>query len=189
MILLRALVRVVSVLLLVVLALLGLAVAIAAVNPAGVAGSAGLPEFRDTVGGWFDDLEASGPIAVASALTGLATLFLGLLLLVGLLVPRRERLVQLDTSEQGALSARRRPLSQMAVHLAEQARGVTHARTKVRPGRRGGGRLLVRADRPRTAAADPTRDAVVEQLTALTEPFKLKARVHVRQGERGRRVQ
>lgn len=189
MILARALVRVVSVLLLVVLALLGLAVAIAAIDPAGAAGSAELPAFRDTVGGWFDALEGPGPTAVASALAGLAAVVLGLALLAGLLVPRRERLVQLDKTSQGTLSARRRPLSQMAVHLAEQTRGVTHARTKVRPGRRSGGRLNVRADRPRTAATDATKDAVVEQLRALTDPFKLKARVQVRLGERGKRVQ
>ena len=189
MILARALVRVVSFLLLLTLAVLGLAVAVAAVDPSGVTGLLGLPQLRDAVGGWFSDLAGGGPIALASALVGAGAVLLGLVLLAGLLIPRRERLVRLASGASGTLSARRRPLAQIAGHLAEQVRGVTSSRTKVRSRRRGGGRLKVRVDRPRTAPPAATKQAVVDQLENLTGPFKLKARVRTRLAERGTRVQ
>ena len=189
MILARALVRLVAILLLVVLALLGLAAVATAVDPAAVTGLIGLPPLRDSVGGWFDDLSADGPVARVSALAGVAAVLLGLLLLAGLLVPRRERLVRLTSTDHGTLDARRRPLAQMAGHLAEQVRGVTGTRTKVKVRRRGGGRLRVRADRPRDAPATATKQAVTEQLGTLTGPFKLKPSVQMRLGDRGRRVQ
>lgn len=189
MILARALARLTSFLLLVVLALLGLAVAATAVDPSGVTRVIGLPSLRDSVGRWFGAMAADGPVALASALAGVGAVVLGLVLLAGLLVPRRERLVRLATTGHGPLDARRRALAQMAGHLAEQARGVTHSRTKVKPRRRGGGRLRVRADRARTADGAATRQAVTEQLESLTGPFKLKARVQTRVGGRGKRVQ
>jgi len=188
-ILARALVRLVSVLLLLALAGLGLAVAIAAIDPSGVTDFIGLPQLRDAVGGWFGDLATGGPIALASALGGAGAVLLGLVLLAGLLVPRRERLVRLASGPSGTLSARRGPLAQMAGHLAEQVRGVTSARTKVKSRRRGGGRLNVRVDRPRTAPPKATKQAVADQLESLTGPFKLKASVQTRLGERGSRVQ
>lgn len=189
MVLARLLARVVSFLLLVALALIGLAVAVSAIDPSAVTGRIGLHDLRDSVGGWFDDLEASGPVAVASALGGGAAILLGLVLLVGLLVPRRERLVRLDTTSHGTLSARRRPLAQVATHLVEQTRGVAQARVKVRPRRRTGGRLRVRAERPRPAPASETKAAISSQLEDLTGPFKLKASVQTRVGDRGSRVQ
>jgi len=189
MVVLRLLVRLVSFLLLIVLALIGLGVAVAAVDPAGVTGWIGLPALRDSVGGWFDDLEASGPVALASALGGGAAMLLGLVLLAGLLIPRRERLVRLDTTSHGTLSARRRPLAQVATHLVEQTRGVAQARVKVKPRRRSGGRLRVRAERPRPAPASETKAAITSQLEDLTGPFKLKASVQTRVGDRGSRVQ
>lgn len=189
MILARALVRIVSLLLLLTLAVLGLAVAVAAVDPSGVTGLLGLPQLRDAVGGWFSDLAGGGPIALASALGGAGAVLLGLVLLAGLLIPRRERLVRLASSSTGTLSARRGTLAQIAGHLAEQVRGVTSARTKVKSRRRGGGRLNVRVDRPRSAPPAATKQAVVEQLESLTEPFKLKASVQTRLGERGSRAQ
>ena len=189
MILARALVRLVSFLLLVTLALLGLAVAVAAVDPGGVTDLFDLPQLPDAVGGWFRDLAASGPIALASLLGGAGAVLLGLVLLAGLLIPRRERLVRLASSSSGTLSARRGTLAQIAGHLAEQVRGVTSTRTKVKSRRRGGGRLKVRVDRPRTAPPGATKQAVVEQLESLTGPFKLKARVQTRLGEPGSRVQ
>lgn len=189
MIVARALVRLVALLLLVALALLGLAAVAAAIDPAGVTGLIGLPPLRDSAGGWFDDLAADGPVARLSALAGAGAVLLGLLLLAGLLVPRRERLVRLAGTDHGALDARRRPLAQMAGHLAEQVRGVSGTRTKVKVRRRGGGRLRVRADRPRNAPAAATKQAVTAQLESLTGPFKLKASVQTRLGDRGKRVQ
>lgn len=189
MILARGLVRLLAFVLLIVLALLGLAAAALAVAPTGAAKLFGLPQLRDSVGSWFDALAADGPIALASALAGAGAVLLGLVLLAGLLVPRRERLVHLDSTGHGRLSARRRALGQIAGHLTEQVRGVSGSRTKVKPRRRGGGRLTVRADRPRTTSGAEIESAVKSQLESLTGPFKLKARVQTRLGERGSRVQ
>lgn len=185
----RTLARLVSFLLLLVLAAVGLAVAALAIDPSGVSKLIALPRLRDVVGGWFDDLAADGPVALASALAGAASVVLGLILLAGLLAPRRERLVRLRATEHGRLDARRRPLAQMAGHLAEQVRGVSGTHAKVKVGRRGGGRLRLRADRPRTAEPAATKKAVVAELGELTGPFKLKAKVRTRLGERRNRVQ
>lgn len=189
MILARGLVRVVAPLLLAVLALVGLAVAAAAIDPGRAADLANLPQLRDTVGGWYDDLGADGPVAAASALGGAAAVVLGLLLLAGLLVPRRERLARMAATEHGTLSARRRPLGQIASRLAEQAPGVTRVRAKVKPGRRHGGSLQVRADRTATVDPGQAKQALTSRLADLAGPFGLKPRVQTRLGERGRRVQ
>lgn len=190
----RALVRVVTFLLLVVLAVAGLVLAVFCIGTGTTGPSLGgladllqLSALRDTIGGWLDQLAASGPVAAVAALCGLGAILLGLLLLAGLLVPRRERLVTLASTEHGTVAARRRPLAQAATALVEQVRGVTGARVRVRPRRRAGGRLAVRASQSRPADADQLRGAVREQLTGLTDPFKLKARVDV--ARHGSRVQ
>jgi hypothetical protein len=146
-----------------------------------------LSSFRNTVGEWLTDLEASGSVAVVAGLCGLGAMLLGLLLLAGLLVPRRERLVRLSQDEQGTLAARRRPLAQVATALVEQVRGVSEARVRVRPRRRAGGRLAVRASRTRPTESGEVRGAVQEQLAGLTQSFKLSARVDV--PRRGARVE
>lgn len=190
----RALVRLVSFLLLVLLALAGLLVAVFCIGTGSTGPSLGgladllqLSSLRDTVGAWLDQLEASGPVAVVAALSGLGATLLGLLLVAGVLVPRRERLVTLATGEHGTLAARRRPLAQAATTLVEQVRGVTEARVRVRPRRRAGGRLAVRASRSRPADPGQLRDAIRERLGSLTDPFKLSTRVEVRR--RGARVE
>lgn len=190
----RALVRLVSFLLLVILAVAGIVLAVFCIGTGtsgpslgGLAALIDLSTLRDTVGGWLEQLEASGPVAVVAALCGLGAILLGLLLLAGILVPRRERLVTLTSGENGTLAARRRPLAQAATALVEQVRGVTEARVRVRPRRRSGGRLAVRASRGRPADPDEVRSAVREQLGGLTGPFELKARVDV--PRRGARVQ
>jgi hypothetical protein len=58
---------------------------------------------------------------------------------------------------------------------------------RVRPRRRGGGRLAVRASRTRRVDAEQLQGAVGEQLSGLTDPFKLTARVDV--PRRGAKVQ
>jgi hypothetical protein len=190
----RALVRLVSFLLLVLLALAGLLVAVFCIGTGSTGPSLGgladllqLSSLRDTVGAWLDQLEASGPVAVVAALSGLGATLLGLLLVAGVLVPRRDRLVTLATGEHGTLAARRRPLAQAATTLVEQVRGVTEARVRVRPRRRAGGRLAVRASRSRPADPRQLRDAIRERLGSLTDPFKLSTRVDVRR--RGARVE
>jgi hypothetical protein len=107
--------------------------------------------------------------------------------LVGLLVPRRERLVALPSDGEGTLAARRRPLAQAAQALTEQVRGVTEVRARVRPRRRAGGRLRLRASRTPSTDSGQLRSAIADQLRQLTDPFQLKARVEV--ARRGARVE
>lgn len=190
----RALVRVISVVLLIILAVVGIALAIFCIGTGtsgpslgGLANLLQLSALRDTVGTWLGQLEAPGPVALIAAVCGLGAVLLGLLLLAGLLVPRRERLVTLARGEHGTLAARRRPLAQAATALVEQVRGVTEARVRVRPRRRAGGRLAVRASRTRRVDARQLKEAVREELGGLTNPFKLKARVDV--PRRGPKVQ
>jgi hypothetical protein len=182
----RVLVRVTSFLLLVILAVAGLALAIfcigtgnTGVSLGGLASTLHLESLRSTVGSWLDQLQAGGPVAGVAALAGIGMLLLGVLLLAGLLVPRRERLIALASERQGTLAARRRPLAQITQTLAEQVRGVTDARTRVRPRRRAGGRVRVRASRPRPADPVEVRTAVIDQLRELTDPFDLEAHVDV----------
>ncbi len=190
----RALVRLISFLLLVILAVAGIVVAVFCIGTGTTGPSLGklasilhLASVRNTVGPWLGQLEASGSVAVIAGLCGLGAILLGLFLLTGLLVPRRERLVTLVSDREGTVAARRRPLGQAVQTLVEQVRGVTEARARVRPRRRTGGRLRVRASRTRTADPAQVRDAVDEQLRELTDPFALRARVEV--ARHGARVQ
>jgi hypothetical protein len=197
MILLRAIARVITFALLVVLAICGLAIAIFAIgwsrtgdfNLPGLAQLVHLGGLRDQVGELLRDLEAPGPVAGIAALCGVAAVALGLLLLVGALGRRRERLVILQTSDDGTLAARRRVLARVATALAEQPRGVTATKVKVSPGRRGGGRLAVRTDYSRTQQPQEVSQRTQLALAPLTEPFGLRVRVSPRLGERGRRVE
>jgi hypothetical protein len=190
----RTLARVVGLLVCVVLSLGGLVVAVFCIGTGthgpslgGLARLLSMPSVRDTVGSWLARVEAPGSVAVIAGLCGLGAIALGLLLIAGVLVPRRERLVQLAENDRGKLAARRRPLAQVATALIESVRGVSEARVRVRPLRGKGGRLSVRASRTAHADADEVRRAVGEQLDSLTAPFKLKARVDV--PRRGARVE
>lgn len=190
----RALVRLFGFLLLVVCAIAGIVLAAFCIgtgttgpSPGGLANLLGLAAVRDEVGLWLERMEAPGPVAVIAAVSGLGAMLLGILLLLGLLVPRKERLVTLASSEAGEIGARRRPLGQAATALVEQVRGVTEARVRVRPRRRGGGRMKVRASRVRPIDAKQVEGAVTEQLDGLAGPFGLKTRIDV--PRRGARVE
>jgi hypothetical protein len=190
----RALVRLVSFLLLVILAAAGIAVAVFCIDAGTKGPSLGrlaallhLASLRDTVGHWLGQLEAGGPVAVLAALCGLGAVLVGLLLLAGLLVPRGERLITMTSDGHGDLAARRRPLAQIAQALAEQAKGVTDVRAKARPRRRTGGRLRMQISRVRPADPGRVSREVSDRLGELTEPFKLKARIDVTR--RGARVE
>ena len=196
MILLRALLRLVTFVLLVVLAVAGLAAAVFSIQ-GGTGGLslpklaeyAQLPAVRDRTGDLLSAVEASGGVARYSLLAGALAVLLGLLLLVAALVPRRERLVELERGDDGTLNARRRPLAQAARALVEPARGVTEAKVRARARRRGGGTLRVRALRTRPAQDAAIRASIAERLQPLTQPFKLKTTVRVREAHRGARVQ
>lgn len=190
----RLLARVVGFVVLVALATAGILLAVFCIGTGthglslgGLARLLSLSSVRGTVGHWLHQMQASGSVAVIAGACGLGAIVVGLLLIAGVLVPRRERLVELSADEGGRLAARRRPLAQIATALVEQVRGVTEVRVRVRPFRLTGGRLKVRASRTRRADVGEVRGAVGKQLESLTEPFRLKARVDV--PRRGARVE
>ncbi len=201
---LRAVARLTAFLLLVALAALGLATAVfslqgdsRALSLPTLARHLRLPDLRRIVGDYLSSLEHSGPTAWISVGAGAAAVALGLLLLAGVLAPRRERSVVLEDGDgdgDGAgahLAARRRPLAQIASTLAEQERGVTATRTKLRVSRWGsGGRLRVTAFHPRNRTGAEVSNRVSAAIAPLAEAFRLRTRVRSRVGERGsKRVQ
>lgn len=188
--LLRALGRLLTFLFLLALALAGLGLLIAALSggDAGLTRPLGLPAARDSVGSFLQGLEG-GEKQVAAVLGGLAAMLLGLLLLFGLLAPRRERLVRVAKSAEGTISARRRPVTRIATTLVGRAQGVTAARAKVKPSRRGaGGRLDITAEHPRTSPPAEVGRAATQALEPLAG-LGLQPRVRARVGGKGNRVQ
>lgn len=194
--LLRALARLVTFLLLVALAAIGLAVAIFSLGGSGdlsipgLANLAGLPGLEDEAGRLLGSVEADGAIVLGSGLAGLGAVAVGVLLLLGALAPARERMLVLEKHDEGIVAARRRALAQVASALVEQARGMTASKVRLRPSRRErGGKLSIRA--VHSAGADPSqieRDATAS-LDPLTKAFELKTRVRPRLGGSGQRVQ
>ena len=183
--LLRALVRLLGFLLLIALALVGLGFALATL----LGDELGVQLDGSAVSRWFERLEGDGT-QILEAVIGGGMVLLGLLLLIGALAPRRERRAVLEQGELGTLDARRRPLAQMFTVIAERTRGVTHAKAKLRLGRRPRhGRLVLRAERPRTTESAAVRESVRSAVGELAAAFGLKTRVQVPLGRRGRRVQ
>lgn len=190
--LVRLLARVIGLLVLLALAAAGILLAVFCIGTGthgpslgGLARLFSLNVVRDNVGHWLHRLAAPGSVAVIAGLCGLGAMAVGLLLIAGILVPRRERLVELASGKEGRLAARRRALALVATSLVEQVRGVTEARVRVRPFRWTGGRLKVRASRSRDADSGAVRGAVRDQLESLTQPFRLRVRVDVqRRGAR-----
>lgn len=195
MVLLRALARLVTFLLLVALAAGGLAVAVFSLGGSGdlslpgLAKLVGLPGLEDDAGRLLGALEADGSIAVRSGLAGLGAIVLGVLLVVGALAPARERLLVLDRGDGGTIAARRRALSEVAGALVEQARGVTASKVKLRPSRRErGGKLSIRAAHSATAEAERVEREASAALEPITKAFELKTRVRPELGGAGKRV-
>lgn len=195
--LLRALVRLVVFVLLVALAALGLATAVfsiqgdtAALSLPSLAGHLQLPGLRDAVGPYLDRLEADGATAWVSVGAGAAAIAVGLLLLAGVLLPHRERLVVLSDQDDARLAARRRPFARVAAALAERERGVTKTKVRVRPGRLGRRRLAVAAYYSRGRLPEEIEERVAAAVEPLAVAFRLHSRIRARPGERGRaRVQ
>ena len=197
MLLLRALTRLVGVLWMLALALLGLGIALYCVDAVVSLGSArpdrllGLASIRRHVEHFLDQLAAGGPTAGLALLCGLGAMLLGILLLVGALGSRKQRLAVLDQdTNNGILAARPRALRDMSRALAEQTPGATSVkRPKLALSRRGTrGRLKVTASRARTSDPREVEHGLKERIGPISEPFKLKPRVRVRVGERGERV-
>jgi hypothetical protein len=181
-----------------VLALFGLAVAMYCVDALVGLGSIRpdlllhLPSVRDHVGHFLDQLAAPGSTAGLALLCGLGAMLIGILLLIGAVGRRRERLVILDQDhESGVVAARRRPLGEMARALAEPARGAASVkRPKFSLARRGTrGKLKLNATRTRTTDPRELQTALEQAVEPITEPFGLTPRVRVRLGESGNRVQ
>jgi hypothetical protein len=187
----RLIARLLAFVLLVALALLGLAVAVFSIQGDGgtlslprLAEYFELPELRAHAGRWLDQLEEPGPVALASLGGGAAAIAAGILLLAGTIVPPRERFLVVEEEDDGRLAGRRRAVAQAARSLAEPVRGVTAAKVRVRPRRRGrGGRLAVVAVHPRTVAGSEVEERVREVLVPLSEGFSLRARVRARRGK------
>jgi hypothetical protein len=196
-VLLRVLARIVVLVLLVMLSLGGFAVAVFSIQGGdrplslpGLAEQVLLPEAEDDVGGYLARLEAPGPLAKRSALAGAGAVLAGALLLLGLLAPRRERLVVFDEGARGRLAARRRPLAGAAEALAGQVRGVTDARARVRPpGRVRGGQLRVRVSRRRSHQDREVEERVQGALAPLVAAAPVRPRVEARAAKRGARVE
>jgi hypothetical protein len=148
-----------------------------------------LDDLRVSVGVLLAGLQADGPIAKVAALAGVGAVVFGVLLLFGVLTPRRERLVVVRSDDAGTVAARPRALGQAAVTLGEQSRDVLHAKAKATPKRHGtGGRLLLTAYRAQSSDAERTTTASRDRVRALAESFSLGVRVRSRVPRRGARV-
>ena len=196
--LLRTLARVIGAVWMVVLALSGLAVAMYCFDAVVSLGSArpdrllGCPSVRRHVGRFLDQVAAPGSTAGLALLCGLGAMLIGVLLLIGVVGRRKQRLAILEQdSETGAVAARPRPLRDMARALAEPVRGATSVkRPRLSLSRRGTrGKLKVNATRTRTTDPKELKAAVEKAVAPISEPFSLKPRVRVRLGESGNRTQ
>jgi hypothetical protein len=198
MVLLRPLARLIGAIWMLVLALLGLGVAMYCFDAVVSLGSArpdrllSLPSVRGHVGRFLDQVAAPGSTAGLALLCGLGAMLLGVVLLIGVVGTRKQRLAILEADRKaGAVAARSRPLREMASALAGQARGVTSVkRPKLSLSRRGTrGRLTVSATRTRTTDPRALERAVREAVEPITDPFNLKPRIRIRLGESGTRTQ
>jgi hypothetical protein len=198
MVLLRALTRVLEVLLMIALGLVCLGIAMYCLDGLVSLGSVRpdrllhLPTFRDHVGHFLAQIAAAGSTAALALAGGVVAVLLGLLVLIGTLRSSKERLVILRSSgNDGTLAARPGTVRTMAQALAEQAGGATSIqRPRIKLGRRGTrGHISVVATRTRTSDANDVQTEITNQLQPLIEPFNLKPRVRVHEGERGNRVQ
>ena len=198
MLLLRVVARVAGAAAMLILALAGLGLALFCLDGFIRLGSARpdrllhLPAVRGDVGRFLTQVSAPGPTAALALLCGVGAMVLGILLLVGVVAPRRPRLVLLERdAQEGRLAARPTALREMAGALAASAPGATAV---TRPQLRRGGKLRpnqlrVTVSRSRTHDPGQVERAIDERLQPLTEPFGMRSHIRVRSAERGSRVQ
>jgi hypothetical protein len=187
--LLRALSRAVAFVLLVVLAAGCLAAAGFSLPNRGlsrlgdlVGTGAGAGQSRD----FLARLERGDPPAGAAAGAALAAA-VGLVLVAGAVLPRRERMLEMADEDEGRLAARRRPLQSVATALALRPPGVRRARARIRGRyRRRGGRLRVRVGRIPGAPEQPLAEQVRLEVDGLARAFSLRTKVRTRRDERRR---
>jgi hypothetical protein len=198
MLLLRVLARLAGIALMILLALVGLGVALFCLDGFIRLGSARpdrllhLPVVRDHVGRFLHQVAAPGSTAGLALLCGAGALVLGVLLLAGLLVPRRQRLVYLERdADEGTLAARPTPLREMVGALVASTPGATSV---ARPRLRKGGRLRppdLRVVASRSRAHEPRHleHEIDQRLEPLTTAFGMRTHVRVRTADPGSRVQ
>lgn len=192
----RGLARLLALVLTTALAVAGLAVALfsvqgdsATLSLPGLVRHARLDDLHARVGVFLAQVEAPGPIAKVAALAGAGAILLGLLLLAGVLVRKRERLVVLRSDGDGTIAARPRALGHGAVTLAEQARHTLHAEAGVTARRRGlGGRLRLTVYHAQSADEAEATAASRARVQTLVESFSLRLRIRGRVPRRGARV-
>jgi len=194
----RLLARLVSLLWLLALAAIALGVAAYCLDGLVGLGSArpdrllSLPDVRRHVGRFLDQLGAHGPVATLSLLCGVGAVVAGLILLVGLVGPRKRAVSLEDNSTNGTLSAREGPMRGMLHTLANQPREAEVAkRPKLSLGYRHRHRPRVTVRGEYFAADDDPEEAqqaIEHALQPLTAPFGLTVRVHLAAERAQRRV-
>lgn len=173
----RGLTRIVALLVLIVLAIASLAVSVAVAAGAGrtadALSSLGVTDAWRSVG----DALGGGTLDTQTvAIAGAIALAAGLILLVGSLVPRKDRDIPLK--DDSTLAVRRRALRQAVGHLAEDAPGVSDAKVRLRLRRlRHGGRVRVRAGRVARGDGAAVKAAVRERVQPVATALGLHARV------------
>lgn len=190
MLLLKALARLVELLLLAAIALVGLGVALyclalrVSLGPTRPDRLLHLPVVRARIGHFLADLAAPGPTAVLALLGGIAAVLIGVGLLLGLLGSRRERLLIVEdgTAGAGGLYVRQRVVGRMVRAETLLAPGVTGVRRlKVRLARSGRhGRVRLLADRGADPDAATVDGAVHERVDPIIEPLGLQGDIRVR---------
>jgi hypothetical protein len=194
--LLRLLAAVVGFILLVVVAVGGVVVAIFCIRGATatlslhhLASLISLPALRNKVGPFLSSLEADGPAAALAALCGAGAILLGIALLFGALMPRRERVLIVERSDRGTIAARRRAAGNALVDLAERPREVIGAKAKVSPNRsRTGGRARLKLTEAAGTDERPKAEQARTDLKDLAESLSLKLQTSSRRPRRGGRT-
>jgi hypothetical protein len=193
---LRLLAAVVAFLMLLVIAVGGIVVAIfcirggtATLSLHHLASLLSLPELRDKVGPWLESLEADGPVAALAALCGAGAVLIGIGLMVGALVPRRERVLIVERTDRGTIAARRRAVGDALADLAERPREVLGAKAKVSPNRkRTGGRARITLTEAAGTDERPQAERSRADLDQLSGSLSLKLRRLRRSPRRGGRT-
>lgn len=194
--LLRLLAAVVGLLLLVLVAVGGIAVAVfcirggtATLSLHHLASLISLPDLRDKVGPFLGSLEADGPTAAIAALCAAGAILLGIGLLIGALVPRRERVLIVSREDRGTIAVRRRAAGNALADLAERPREILKARARVSPNRkRPGGRARLKLTEAAGTDERPQAEQARAELNELGESLSLKLQSVRRKPRRGGRT-
>jgi len=193
---LRLIAAVLGFLLLIAIAVGGMIVAIfclrgdsATLSLAHLASLLSLDDLRDKVGPFLESLEADGPMAALAALCGAGAVLLGIGLMVGALMPTRERRLIIERGERGTISGRRRAVGDALTDLAERPREVLGAKAKVRPNRnRSGGRARLKLTEAAGTDERPAAEQSRQELAQLGEDLSLKLQSVSRRPRRGGRT-